>query len=188
MIHPVHMPALAGWSYVVAAPIEAGQTEELLLWCQDHSHRWWVVADGQTTRRLTDIEAARANLVRSASTPERRRSGSGRGAGCPQPLSARLLSSWGARRCHPHISGGHRHHPRRHSVSEHHHTPLASPVAPADLPSGSPAVGGLQLARNARWSGGGWSGDAVGHPIHPSRSHAGGDLAGGGGLSPEVVT
>lgn len=71
MIHPVHMPSLAGWSYVVAAPIEAGQTEELLLWCQDHSHRWWLVADGQTTRRLTDIEAARANLVRSASTPER---------------------------------------------------------------------------------------------------------------------
>ena len=56
---------------MLAAPIEAGQPEALILWCQDHSHRWWVVVDGETTRRLTDIEAARANLASSSATPDR---------------------------------------------------------------------------------------------------------------------
>ena len=69
--HPAHIPLQGGWRYVLAAPIEAGQPEALILWCQDHSHRWWVVVDGGTTRRLTDIEAARANLASSSATPDR---------------------------------------------------------------------------------------------------------------------
>ena len=93
--HPVHIPLQGGWRYVLAAPIEAGQPEALILWCQDHLHRWWVVVDGETTRRLTDTEAARANLASSSATPPRL-PGSGRGAGCPQPLSS-TLTSWRAR-------------------------------------------------------------------------------------------
>ena len=69
--HPVHIPLQGGWRYVLAAPIEAGQPEALILWCQDHLHRWWVVVDGETTRRLTDTEAARANLASSSATPAR---------------------------------------------------------------------------------------------------------------------
>ena len=72
--HPVHMPLQAGWLYVLAAPIEAGQPEALILWCQDHLHRWWVVVDGETTRRLTDTEAARANLASTSADAERLRS------------------------------------------------------------------------------------------------------------------
>jgi hypothetical protein len=71
MTHPVHIPLQGGWRYVLAAPIEAGQPEALILWCQDHSHRWWVVVAGETTRRLTDTEAARANLASSSATPAR---------------------------------------------------------------------------------------------------------------------
>ena len=74
MIHPVHIPLQAGWLYVLAAPIEDGQPEALLLWCQDHLHRWWVVVDGETTRRLTDTEAARANLASTSADAERLRS------------------------------------------------------------------------------------------------------------------
>ena len=74
MSHPVHIPLQGGWLYVLAAPIEDGQPEELLLWCQDHLHRWWVVVNGETTRRLTDTEAARANLASSSADAERLRS------------------------------------------------------------------------------------------------------------------
>ena len=74
MSHPVHIPLQGGWRYVLAAPIEAGQPEGLILWCQDHLHRWWVVVDGETTRRLTDTEAARANLASTSADAERLRS------------------------------------------------------------------------------------------------------------------
>ena len=96
--HPVHMPLQAGWLYVLAAPIEAGQPEALILWCQDHLHRWWVVADGETTRRLTDTEAARANLASTSADAERLRSSLDLGAAlealnlCPpcSPAGARV--------------------------------------------------------------------------------------------------
>ena len=72
--HPVHIPIQSGWLYVLAAPIEDGQPEALILWCKDHLHRWWVVMDGETTRRLTDTEAARANLASTSADAERLRS------------------------------------------------------------------------------------------------------------------
>lgn len=79
-------------------------------------------------------------------------------------------------------------------MSEHTHTHLAPPVACGAPPLAPPALAGaaaalarLRLAWNARWSGDLWGGVAVGFTGYPSRAGGLAHLAGGGGLTAEVV-
>jgi hypothetical protein len=61
--HPLHRPALVGWSYVLAAPMAPGDpVEPVSLWCRAPDGCWWLVVDEQRVRRLTDLESVRAAL------------------------------------------------------------------------------------------------------------------------------
>ena len=61
--HPLHRPALVGWSYVLAAPMAPGDpVEPVALWCRAPDGCWWLVVDEQRVRRLTDLESVRAAL------------------------------------------------------------------------------------------------------------------------------
>ena len=80
-------------------------------------------------------------------------------------------------------------------MSEHTIPPVAPPVAcgapplaPPPLAGAGAALARLQLAGDARWFGDLWCGDAVGHPVHPPCAGGLAHLAGGGGLTAEVVT
>lgn len=71
---PDYRPSLAGWLYVIGAPLKPRDesTDDAILWCLDR-HGWWLVRNNIRLRRLSDAEAYEADCAVGRQQPTQER-------------------------------------------------------------------------------------------------------------------